>query len=138
MVETNTEKVRDLMQTDVMTFGRNDRLADVDAAMKDRNIRHIVVLDEQHHPCGVVSQRELYRGALMRALGYGSYLTEKVLNDYVVKEAMSNEFITTTPETTVQDAARIMLDKKIGCLPVVEGKTLLGIITESDFLKSIV
>lgn len=123
------------MQADVVTFGRNDRLSDVNELMKDRNVRHVVVLDEDDRVCGVVSQRELYRGALMRALGYGSHLTDKMLNEYVVKEAMSSELHVTSKDTRASEAAGLMLKKKIGCLPVLDDKKLIGIVTESDFLK---
>ena len=48
---------------------------------------------------------------------------------------MTEPIITTTPETTLADAARIMSDRKIGCLPVVEQGALVGILTEGDFVR---
>jgi CBS domain-containing protein len=51
---------------------------------------------------------------------------------------MTENVVTISPEASVKDAARIMIDKKIGCLPVVERKKLIGIITETDILRYVV
>ena len=127
--------IAEIMQTDVFTLGRNDKLSIADDLMTQKRIRHIVVLDEFDKVCGVVSQRDLYRGALFKALGYGSHLAQKMLDNYVVKEAMSNELITTTKDTLLSEAASIMLTNKIGCMPVLDGEKLVGLITETDFLR---
>ncbi len=58
-----------------------------------------------------------------------------MLSSVVVKEVMTEPVITTTPDTTLADAARIMSDRKIGCLPVVEQGALVGILTEGDFVR---
>ena len=51
-----------------------------------------------------------------------------------VKDVMTTEPITTTPETPLTEAARVLTEQKIGCLPVVENGRLVGILTESDFV----
>jgi CBS domain-containing protein len=48
---------------------------------------------------------------------------------------MSEPPIVVSPEATIKEAVQLMLDKKIGCLPVVHGHTLVGIVTETDFLR---
>ena len=53
----------------------------------------------------------------------------------VLKEAMKTEVATVTPSAPLTEAAKTMLEKKIGCLVVVEGKKIVGILTESDFVK---
>lgn len=128
-------QVRDVMSSDVFTLGRNDKLSIADNLMKQERIRHIPILDEQGKLCGIITQRDLFRGTLLRALGYGSRAEEKMLEFVVVKEAMRNEVHTTSPGTLLRDAARAMIDKKIGCLPVIEGGELIGILAESDFVK---
>jgi CBS domain-containing protein len=55
----------------------------------------------------------------------------------VVKEAMVADAVVTTPQTTLSEAARVMLKHKIGCLPVLDGDKLVGIITESDFVAHV-
>lgn len=135
MNEAQPTQVKDLMSTDVLTLGRNDKLSIADELMQQERIRHIVVLDEYEKICGVVTQRDLFRGVLFKALGYGSRLAEKMLDRYVVKEAMSKELHVTAPDTPLVEAAATMLEHKIGCLPVSDDGKLVGIITESDFLK---
>jgi CBS domain-containing protein len=127
-------KVRDVMSRVVRTVGRNDQLAVADNLMKQERIRHLPVLDEDGIVCAVVSQRDLFRGALLKALGYGGRAEDSMLRQVAVKEAMSEAVHTTTPDTPVADAARAMIERKVGCLPVVEGEKLVGIVTETDLV----
>ncbi|MDH3468411.1 MAG: CBS domain-containing protein [Gammaproteobacteria bacterium] len=135
MSERSKLKVRDIMQTDVHTLGRNDKLSVADELMRSKEIRHVPVIDEDGKVCAIVSQRSLYRGALLKAMGYGSHMVDKLFDNYRVKEAMSNELHTTTPETPIHEAASAILEHKIGCLPVLDDRKLIGIVTKSDFLK---
>jgi len=132
---TKPLEVRDIMQTDVRTLGRNDKLASAEDVMKQGRIRHLPVLDDDGMLCGIVSQRDLFRGMLLRSLGYGTHLENKMLETHVVKEAMVEDVVTTTADATIAQAARLMIDKQVGCLPVVEGGKLLGIVTETDLMK---
>jgi len=127
--------VRDLMSPDVVTLGRNDMLVAAEDLMRLGRIRHLPVLDEEGRLVGVVSQRDLFHSGLMKALGYGSHAQQHALATVAVKEAMNSQVITTTPETPVVDAARTMLEHKIGCLVVVENQRVVGILAESDFVK---
>jgi len=128
-------KVKDVMSREVRTVARNDQLGVADKLMKDERIRHLPVIDESGDVCAVVSQRDLFRGALLRALGYGSRAEETMLRQVVVKEAMSAELVTTTPDTSVAEAARVMIERGIGCLPVLDAGKLVGIVTETDFVR---
>ncbi|MBA3541859.1 MAG: CBS domain-containing protein, partial [Deltaproteobacteria bacterium] len=84
--------------------------------MRVARIRHLVVVDDDH-VVGVVSERDLHRTACAS-----------------VAEAMTPRVLTIAPETTINRAARLMREHRIGCLPVVEGKRLVGIVTVSDML----
>lgn len=128
-------QVRDVMSREVHTVKRNDELGIADALMKQERVRHLPVLDGDGEVCAVVSQRDLFRGALLRALGFGSRAEESMLKQVAVKEAMSSEIQTTAPDTPVADAARLMIERKIGCLPVIENGKLVGIVTETDFVR---
>lgn len=128
-------KVKDIMRREVRTVQRNDQLSLADRLMREERIRHLPVLDEAGDVCAVVSQRDLFRGALLRALGYGSRAEDAMLRQVVVKEAMSSELFTTTPDTSVADAARVMIERKVGCLPVLDAGRLAGIVTETDFVR---
>jgi CBS domain-containing membrane protein len=127
--------VRDVMTKDLVTLGRNDTLRSADDVMRLGRIRHLPVVDEDGSLVGIVSQRDLFHGGLMRALGYGSFAQAKALDTMVVKEAMHTEVLTTTPETPLAEAAKLMLERKVGCLVVLDAGKLAGILTESDFVK---
>ncbi len=128
-------KVKDIMSREVQTVERNDQLGVADKRMSEQRIRHLPVLDMDGSVCAVVSQRDLFRGALLRNLGYGSRAEDALMKQIVVKEAMSGSLYTTTPETSIGAAAQIMLEQKIGCLPVIEDGKLVGIVTEADFVR---
>jgi CBS domain-containing protein len=129
--------VKDIMTKEVLTLGRNDTLDSADDVMALARIRHLVVLDEGR-VVGVVSQRDLFRSALVVALGYGEKAQKALLRTIRVKEVMSEPAITVSPEASAKEATRLMLEHKIGCLPVVEGRTLMGIVTETDLLRYVV
>jgi CBS domain-containing protein len=125
------------MARDVRTLGRNDNLSIADDVMHLERIRHLPVLDDSGETVvGVVSQRDMFRGALARALGYGEHAQGKMLGQLVVKEVMTNDPVTVGPDEPLDQAARTMLDAKIGCLPVIEDGRLVGILTEADFVEA--
>jgi CBS domain-containing protein len=127
--------VREMMTTTIATLGRNDTLDLADDLMSMGRIRHLPVLDEGR-VVGVVSQRDLFRSALAVALGYGERAQKLLLKTITVNRVMSEPAISIAPEATVTQATRVMLEHKIGCLPVVEGQTLVGIVTETDILRA--
>src|SRR5262245_47398946 len=128
--------VQDLMTTDVKTLGRNDSLGVADDLMSSNGIRHAPVVDADGELCGILSQRDLFRGAFARALGYGETAQKKLRETLLVKEIMTTDVVVTRPEESLSAAARTMLERKIGCLPVVSASgKLVGILSESDFLK---
>ncbi|HYQ02636.1 MAG TPA: CBS domain-containing protein [Polyangiaceae bacterium] len=134
-MDTKTMLVRDLMTKDVVTLDRNEKLTVADDIMKLGRIRHLPVVDDEGFLAGIVSQRDLFHSGLLRALGYGTHARDQALDVLVLKEAMKAEVLTITPDAPLTEAAQIMLKHKIGCLVVVEGKKIAGILTESDFLK---
>ena len=129
------ESVADLMTKEVVTLVANDTLNVADDVMGLARIRHMPVLDDDGLVVGLISQRDLCRGALARALGYGEFAQQKLYGILRVKDVMTNDILTISPTARIVDAAKIMSDKKIGCLVVVEGERLAGILTESDFVR---
>lgn len=128
--------VRDLMSREVATLNRNDELQLADDVMRLGRIRHLPVVDEQTGELvGIVSQRDLFRGALVKALGYGERTARRIMKSIPVKEVMTHQLVTISPDTPLREAAQVMLSSKIGCLPVVDGEDLVGIITEADFVQ---
>jgi CBS domain-containing protein len=129
-------KVRDLMTRDVTTIGRNDTLAVAEELMKTRRFRHLPVVEEKRL-VGMLSERDLFHAALSTALNFGQKAQQEFLKTILVKEVMTDEVVSIGPEAEVKDAARLMLDRRIGSLPVLEGAKLVGILSETDLLKVI-
>jgi CBS domain-containing membrane protein len=129
--------VNELMTTEVLTLASHHPLTLADEVMSFERIRHLPVLEEGQ-VVGVVSQRDLFRAALAAALGYQQRAHRMLRRTITITEVMSAPAITVPPETMVKDAARMMIEQKIGCLPVVKGNTLVGIITETDILRYVV
>jgi len=132
MVEKMT--VRELMSAKVTTLGREDSMEIADGVMSMGRIRHLPVLDGSE-VVGIVSQRDLFRSALGTALAFGIRRPQELMRTLDVGDVMSAPAVTIGPDAPVQEAARTMADKKIGCLPVVEEGRLVGILTETDILR---
>ena len=131
-------KVRDVMSSDPITLKRNDKLTLADDIMRLGRIRHLPVVDDDGQILvGIVSQRDLFRDALAQALGYGRHAQRKILETLSVKEVMAGDVVTTSPDTPLIEAARLLTERKIGCLPVVENGRLVGVLTEGDFVALI-
>ncbi|MEW6268715.1 MAG: CBS domain-containing protein [Thermodesulfobacteriota bacterium] len=128
-------EVRHVMTPVVRTLRHDDHLEVADELMAGHRIRHLPVLDERGVVCGIVSQRDLFRGALAKALGYGRTAQHRLHSTLRVREVMSPHVVTIGPFEPIENAARLMLEHKIGCLPVVDGQKLVGIVTETDFVE---
>jgi CBS domain-containing protein len=129
--------VRDLMAQNPATLDRNETVDLADSIMNLGRIRHMPVVDDGK-VVGILSQRDLFRSALIVALGFGRRTTSALIKTIKIKEIMTEHVITITPDVAAKDAARLMIDKKIGCLPVVENEKLIGLITETDILRYVV
>ena len=127
--------VADLMTTEVATLQRNDKLSIADDVMKLGRVRHLPVLGDDGELAGIISQRDLLYGSLASVLGYGSVGRAKLLATILVKEVMTADPLVIDPDASIAEAARIMTLHKIGCLPVVKDGALVGIVTESDFVR---
>ena len=125
------------MSREVITLERNEVLSVADDLMDKRGLRHLPVIDDDGALCGLVTRSDVCRGALVRALGFGRRAEEKMLESIVVKEVMTVQVETTSPEVRLADAAQLMWEGKIGCLPVLEDGQLVGILTEGDFVRLI-
>jgi len=126
-------KVREIMVKEVATLDVNDELSLANDIMRLGRIRHLPVVEGQRL-VGIVSERDLFRTSLAQALGYESKATRDLMKTLRIKDVMVSAVITVSPDTALCDAVRLMVDKKIGCLPVVENDGLVGLITETDIL----
>lgn len=136
MTEENTMiHVADLMTKKVFTLRRIDTLRDVRSLMDLVKIRHIPVLDEQGYFLGLVTHRDLLSYAISKLAEVEADLRTEIESSIMVGDIMQTNVDTVAPDTLLSEAAGILYRKKYGCLPVVEDGKLIGIITESDFLR---
>ena len=126
-------KVKEVMVKEVATLDVNDELSLANDIMRLGRIRHLPVVDGTRL-VGIVSERDLFRSSLAQALGYASKDTRDLMKTLRIKDIMVTGVITIPPETEFCEATKIMMDEKIGCLPVVEENRLVGLITETDIL----
>jgi acetoin utilization protein AcuB len=117
--------VREAMTARPATVAPGDSVASAAAIMRRGRFRHLPVVDDDVL-VGVVSERDLYRGDGVEP------------SQRAVRSVMSAETITIAPDDPLEEAARIMLENKVGCLPVVEEGRLTGIVTESDIFRAFV
>jgi CBS domain-containing protein len=126
--------VREIMATDIEVVDRNDNLLTVEERMATKQLRHLPVL-EQGDIVGMVTQRDLFKAAMSSAMGYGEKAQQAYLRSVRVKEIMTYPVVTISPDTSIAAAAEMLITKGIGCLPVVDGSRLVGMITKTDLLR---
>jgi len=131
--------VKNWMTTDVVSVGPETSLLKVGKLMKDHHIRRVPVVDEQGMVVGIISDRDVRDASPSKATTLDMYEMHYLLAELKAKNIMTPKPITVKPGDTVEQAALIMLDHKVGGLPVVDdaGK-LAGIISDHDVFKALV
>lgn len=125
--------VTELMSDEVKTLPVDARLADIYQMMRSHNIRHVPIVDKAGSLLGIVSYLDVMAATPSRFEPHSN--EHKVSIETTAGDIMRSAVETISPEASARQAALIMEQHKIGCLPVVEGETLRGIITDSDFLN---
>lgn len=126
--------VSDLMITDVITLNEGDSLSLARMEMSLARIRHLPVVRGERL-VGLVTHRDILRAMCSVFAELDDPEQQDVLRNIPVREIMSSDIQTVSPDERAAEAGRAMLQNKLGCLPVVEtGSRLVGIITEADFV----
>ena len=125
--------VQDSMTREVAVLPPQATAGEALALCRERRIRHVPVL-EDGRLVGIVSDRDL-RSATP---ALGDPARAEALGRIVVSEVMASDVTTAQPEDPIEEAANAMREKKIGCLPVVKGDALVGIISSSDVMEALV
>jgi len=123
--------VDQFMATGVQTLGVDNTLADAVELMEKYGCYHIPIVNSEGELQGVVSHRDVLR-AMPSSLA--AEQTDPDPSSVLVDHFMRREVITVNPQTEVRQAAMYLRNARIGCLPVCQGKKLVGIITDSDFI----
>lgn len=128
------ERVRDIMQRKLVTISASERLSTVEDIMTLGHVRHMPVV-QAGRLVGVVSERDLLRASLSNLSTHRDAERRAFLHVVEIARVMSTPPVVVGPEATIEEAALIMADRKIGCLPVLEDDRLVGMVTETDVLR---
>lgn len=129
--------VRRWMQQPVVTIGVAASVREAAALMREREIRHLPVLDARERLVGIVTDRDLRQVILDVAIGRVGADAEQA-GDLGLREVMTWGVVTVTPATDLREAARVMREQRLGALPVVdEAGHVLGILTERDLIDAL-
>lgn len=119
--------VRNWMSTELVTIGKDASIQEALALMKHESIRHLPVVDKRMNLLGWITDTDL-RGVLIASM----------LEELTIEDVMIRRPFTINPGMLLEEAARILLDKRIGGLPIVEDDMLVGIITVADILAAFI
>lgn len=127
-------RVHEVMRTELITLEMDEHLKLASDLMKLGRIRHMPVLSHGRL-VGIVTQRDLFRAAISSVLGFRPVTEREWLAKIRVEEVMTKPVITAGADWTVRQAVDLMLERGIGCLPVVDGERLVGLVSETDCLR---
>ena len=122
------------MTRDVFSICEDDRLAIATDVMQLGRVRHLPVVSAEDELVGILSQRDLFRDALAQSIAARQGTTPGPLH---VREVMTPQVVTIGEGASLVEAARLMTERKVGCLVVLEPNRsrIAGILTESDFVR---
>ncbi len=129
--------VRDLMTASPITVPRSTTVVDARALMAKSRIRHLLVVDDGRL-AGIVTDRDIRLNLASPATSLSVWELNYLLARLTVEQTMTSPVITIHPDRDAREAAQLMLEHKIGALPVIDGHRLIGIITETDILRAFV
>ncbi len=128
-------QVKNFMTTELFTLKASDSLHSARKMMSLARIRHIPIIDDAGLFVGLLTHRNLLEATFSKFAEVDKSIQDEIDSGIPISEIMRTDVTTTTGEALVREVARILLDNKYGCLPVLSNGVLIGIITESDFLK---
>jgi CBS domain-containing membrane protein len=127
-------QVREIMSTDLVTLTEDETLAHAQRCMARGRIRHLPVVRDGKL-VGLLTHRDLLAASFSIFAEVDCGEQRRIFGTVPVVEAMHRDVVSVSPELPVREAARILIENKYGCLPVVDSSgELLGIVTEADFL----
>jgi CBS domain-containing protein len=137
--------VADVMTRNPMTIDPEAPVGTAVAVMAEERMRHLPVVDAGGALVGIVTDRDLRGAAMMPEMAQHLSATARRrlldlgarLESLRVKDVMTWHPMTTSPETPLSQAAALMFEHRVGCLPVVEGPKVVGIVTDRDVLKAL-
>ena len=128
-------KVQDIMTTPALTVGLDMPVLEARQVMERQRIRHLPVTDGGRL-MGIVTDRDIRLNLPSPATSLSVWEVNYLIARLTVGSVMRQAVITVDPQRDAAEAARIILDHKIGALPVVDGGVVVGLVTETDMLRA--
>ena len=128
-------QIKDIMSTDVFVLRVTDTLELARSLMKIKHIRHVPIVDINDQFVGLLTHRDLLSLTISLLAGIDEKEQEDLDRHIPIIKVMKTDIVTASPELDLISTISILLENKYGCLPVVDDKKLVGIVTEADFLK---
>lgn len=133
------QEVRYFMRTPAVTINLASPLSDALALMREHDVRRLPVVIDTGELRGIITQGDIRGADVMRVAGLDPLDIAEALRHVKVYEVMTEGPLAITPETGLREAAMLMIENKIGGLPVVDDQNrVIGIITESDLFETLV
>lgn len=131
--------VSDRMSQPAITVLPDTSFQDAMKLMQDQHLRRLPVVDRRDRLVGIVSERDMLHAAPSPATSLSVWEMTYLLSKLKIDELMTRHVITVTPDTPIEEAAGVMVEHKIGGLPVVDDKQhVVGVITETDIFRAFV
>jgi acetoin utilization protein AcuB len=130
--------IRELMSGGLITVRRDTPVLEARDLMAREKIRHLLVTNAARTLEGIVTDRDIRLNLPSRATSLSVWEINHLLTKLTVEEVMTRSVITVGPDQPAHDGAQLMIDRKIGALPVVEDGCLIGIVTETDLVRAFV
>jgi acetoin utilization protein AcuB len=132
--------VSELMSRDVVTIRSSESCREAVARMHRARVRHLPVVSGTGRLEGIVTDRDLRHRLFTPGVfkDVGAVPVQTLLGGVPVSAIMSAPVVTVQPADDLEAAARLMLERKVGALPVVDGDVVVGVLTETDLLRRIV
>ena len=127
--------VKERMSHPVVTIHPELPIMEALNLMKKEHIRRFPVVDKRGRLVGIVSEQDLLQAAPSSATSLSVWEVNYLIGKIIVKRVMTKDVITITEDTPLEEAARIMVDNKIGGIPVIRKRQVVGLITETDLFK---
>jgi CBS-domain-containing membrane protein len=136
-MDLRKREVSEIMRREVVTVGAQERLDLTQDIMNLGRLRHLPVLDDDQRLIGIISHRDLLASAMTEVLDFDARSRRSFLRSIEVREVMAKDVVSVRPDTELHEVARILVERKIGCVPVVgEGGELVGLVTETDLIAA--
>jgi acetoin utilization protein AcuB len=127
--------VRDRMSSDPVTVRIDTSLKEALELVRSSPFRHLPVLDEGDKLVGIVTEKSLVYASPTPSTTLSVFEVDYILSRTKIGQVIQGQVVTVGPDLPIEEAARVMIDHKIGCLPVVEDDTLIGIISDTDIFR---